>query len=87
MDGTGQLAATAFYVHDYRLGLQACEVLLKQNRLPSDEIERNRKNHEAYTQKVAELDEAQKKMAQQQAVPAVAPAINTTIRTFKKRRK
>jgi len=82
-----ELAATAFYVHDYTTGLQACEILLKENRLPDTEIERNQKNHAAYMEKVGQIQEMQRRMAPQ-TVPAVnpVPAINT-VRTFKKRRK
>jgi len=82
-----ELAATAFYVHDYTTGLQACEILLKENRLPDTEIERNQKNHAAYTEKVGQIQEMQRRMAPQ-TVPVVnpVPAINT-VRTFKKRRK
>jgi tetratricopeptide (TPR) repeat protein len=77
-----ELAATAFYVHDYNTGLQACEVLLKQNRLPESEVERNQKNHAAYLEKVQQIGRMQ---PQQAPVPQTVPAINKT-RTFKRRK-
>jgi hypothetical protein len=84
-----ELAATAFYVHDYKTGLAACEVLLKQNRLPETEIERNQKNHAAYLEKVQQLEGAQRQMHIPQ-VPVVAAqtVLNTPKKhQFKKRRK
>jgi hypothetical protein len=82
-----ELAATAFYVHDYKTGLAACDVLLKQNRLPETEIERNQKNHAAYLEKVQQMEGAQRQIPQ---VPVVAAqtVLNTPKQhTFKKRRK
>jgi hypothetical protein len=84
-----ELAATAFYVHDYKTGLAACDVLLKQNRLPETEIERNQKNHAAYLEKVQHTETAQRQMQVPQ-VPVVAAqtVLNTAKQhTFKKRRK
>lgn len=84
-----ELAATAFYVHDYKTGLAACDVLLKQNRLPETEIERNQKNHAAYLEKVQQMEGAQRQMQMPQ-VPVVAAqtVLNTPKQhTFKKRRK
>jgi hypothetical protein len=77
-----ELAATAFYVHDYNTGLQACEILLKQNRLPESEVERNQKNHAAYFEKAQQI---QRMQPQQVPVPQTVPAINKT-RTFKRRK-
>ncbi len=50
-----ELAATAFYVHDYQLGWQACDILLRENRLPASEIERVQNNKKAYEQKLTEI--------------------------------
>jgi hypothetical protein len=69
--------------------LAACEVLLKQNRLPETEIERNQKNHAAYLEKVQQTESAQRQMQMPQ-VPVVAAqtVLNTPKQhTFKKRRK
>jgi hypothetical protein len=83
-----ELAATAFYVHDFKIGYAACETLLKQNRLPASEVERNQKNHAAYAEKMAEVEKMQGMMAAQQAAAAPVPVLNTPKQhTFKKRRK
>ena len=82
-----ELAATAFYVHDHMAGFQACEVLLKQNRLPESEIDRTRKNHAAYIEKLKELQARQPQFPSVPVVnPADAPVLNK-VKTFKKRRK
>jgi hypothetical protein len=68
-----ELGATAFYTHDYKNGYAACEILLKQNRLPPSEVERVQKNYEAYRGKLAEIQQMQAQMqAQQQATQQVA---------------
>jgi hypothetical protein len=73
--------------------LQACEVLLKQNRLPESEIERNQKNHAAYREKVQQMEAAQRQIAaaqpQQPPQPVAAPSLLNTPKkqTFKKRRR
>lgn len=98
-----ELAAAAFYVHDHPAGLEACDILLKQNRLPASEIERSQKNRQAYLDKIKERQDAQNahnKMIEQQKqqAKAISPpnsllgvgtqTINTmSNRTFKKRRK
>ena len=61
-----EVGATAFYTHNYSSGYAACEMLLKENRLPPSEVERVQKNYQAYAQKLAELQEMQAKMQQQQ---------------------
>lgn len=67
-----ELGATAFYTHDYRSGYAACEMLLKENRLPPSEVERVRKNHQAYAQKLAEMQQMQAQMqAQQQSIKPI----------------
>lgn len=67
-----ELAASAFYVHDYRAGYVACETLLKDNRLPPSEVERVQKNHAAYKQKLIEIETAQRQA--QEAARAAAAA-------------
>jgi hypothetical protein len=68
-----ELGATSFYTHDYKNGYAACEILLKQNRLPPSEVERVQKNYEAYRGKLAEMQQMQAQMqAQQQAAQQVA---------------
>jgi len=63
-----ELGATAFYTHDYANGYKACEVLLKEGRLPPTEVERVQKNYEAYRQKLLEVQQMQAQaQAQQQA--------------------
>jgi len=61
-----EVGATAFYTHNYSSGYAACEMLLKENRLPPSEVERVQKNYQAYAHKLAELQEMQAKMQQQQ---------------------
>lgn len=81
-----ELAATAFYVHDYKTGLSACEILLKQNRLPESEIERNQKNHAAYLERLGQMEAVHRQQAAvQQPIAAASPVINN-VRKFKKRR-
>jgi glycosyltransferase involved in cell wall biosynthesis len=90
-----ELAATAFYVHDYRTGYAACEALLKQNRLPPSEVERNQKNHAAYLERLQQIEAAMPKVAPPptpQAVPTATQSLLNTgavqrIKSFKKRRK
>ncbi len=86
-----ELAATAFFVHDYKTGAAACEILLKQNRLPESEIERNQKNHAAYTEKLQQIQQMQAQAGGVELLrpsALAAPAINTMkTKTFKKRKK
>lgn len=83
-----ELAATAFYVHDFKIGHAACETLLKQNRLPASEVQRCQTNHAAYAEKMAEVEKMQGMMAAQQAAAAPVAVLNTPKQhTFKKRRK
>ena len=62
-----ELAASAFYVHDYELGFAACNKMLKENLLPESEIPRVRKNYESYLAKLEEI----KKIKQQHETPPV----------------
>jgi len=66
-----ELSATAYYVHDYATGFAASEALLKQNRLPQNEVERVQKNHAAYAEKLEERRrmEQQQMLMQQGMVP------------------
>jgi hypothetical protein len=91
-----ELAATAFYTHDYKNGHAACEILLKQNRLPPSEVERNQKNHAAYTEQIEKIQAAQKQSANSIPLHSVTPAQTASLlnnvnkvnmKTFKKRRK
>jgi hypothetical protein len=86
-----ELAATAYFVHDYRNGLQACEILLKQNRLPESEIERNQKNHAAYIERIKQVEAMQSQAGGVDLLRAPSigvGAINTVkTKTFKKRKK
>ena len=82
-----ELAATAFFTHDFKIGYSACETLLKQSRLPESEIERVQKNHSAYFEKVKEVDAMTQKLAKETNMPPLAPVLNTKQHTFKKRRK
>ena len=69
-----ELGATSFYTHDYKNGYTACEILLKENRLPPSEVERVQKNYEAYRGKLAEMQQMQAQMqAQQQATQPQPP--------------
>ena len=81
-----ELAASAFYVHDYKTGYAACEILLKQNRLPPTEVERVQRNQAAYAEKLAEMQrmEQHQQMMQQQRIPqiplvSVPVPMNTTL--------
>ena len=82
-----ELAATAFFTHDFKIGYSACETLLKQSRLPESEIERVQKNHAAYLEKVKEVDAMTQKLAKDTKMPPLTPVLNTKQHTFKKRRK
>ena len=79
-----ELAATAYYVHDYGNGFAACEKLLKENRLPASEIDRNQKNHAAYAERLQQMRTQNINIP---PIQAVVPSINTVKhKTFKKRR-
>ena len=87
-----ELGATAFYTHDYKSGYAACEMLLKENRLPPSEVERVQKNHQAYAQKLAEMQQMQAQMqaqqqAQQQKQPPKSAYIPPRANRFKERKK
>jgi hypothetical protein len=87
-----ELAATAFYVHDYKNGLAACEILLKQNRLPQSEVERNQKNHHAYLERMKQVGMPTQTTVQQPLTMPVAATslLNTKVpvkQIFKKRKK
>lgn len=87
-----ELAATAFFVHDYKTGHAACEILLKQNRLPDSEIERNQKNHAAYVERIAQIEQLQRQTQPNNSLtlsPIQPVAINSSDKgkRFKKRKK
>ena len=88
-----EVGATAFYTHNYSSGYAACEMLLKENRLPPSEVERVQKNYQAYAQKLAELQEMQAKMQQQQPQqhqqnkPPKSAYISPRATRFKERKK
>lgn len=64
--GLDELGATAFYAHDFQVGLYACEKLLSDNKFPDSERARIVANLEQYKMKIAEIQghnaEHQKKM-------------------------
>jgi glycosyltransferase involved in cell wall biosynthesis len=86
-----ELGATAFYTHDYASGYRACEILLKENRLPQSEVERVQKNYQAYGQKLAEIQKVQAQMQAAQAVqqnqPPKSAYIPPRATRFKERKK
>lgn len=71
-----ELGATAFYTHDYANGYKSCEILLKENRLPPSEVERVRKNYEAYGQKLTEMQRIQPQVVQQPVTQMTVPSAN-----------
>ncbi len=74
-----ELAATAFYVHDFKLGYQACDILLKEGRLPETEIERVKANKATYEQKLVEI-------AKSSPAPEPVPVQKNNSSKYKKRR-
>lgn len=78
-----EVAATAFYVHEYNVGKSACESLLKSGALPPSEVTRVQTNHKAYSDKVLEVQTAQQ-LAQPKQM--VVPTVLNTNNKFKKRR-
>ena len=74
-----EVGSTAFYTHEYQTGYAVCAKLLKENLLPPSEIERVRKNLEAYTQKLQEIEAANRaaQQAQAEAVKLQTPASPT----------
>ena len=88
-----ELAATAFFVHDYKTGHAACEILLKQNRLPESEIDRNQKNHAAYMERLSQIEQMQRQaggveLLRPSAISApVATINNVKQKSFKKRKR
>lgn len=77
-----ELAATAFYVHDYITGKNVCEMLLKDSRLPESEIKRTQDNLVAYNNKVEEMQKINPNF--NKPVSVEKPYIQH--RTFKRRR-
>jgi glycosyltransferase involved in cell wall biosynthesis len=87
-----EVGATAFYTHNYSSGYAACEMLLKENRLPPAEVERVQKNHQAYAQKLAEMQQMQaqiqtQQQAQQQKQQPKSAYIPPRANRFKERKK
>lgn len=79
-----EVAATAFYVHDYKLGLECCKMLLQEDRLPPSEVERVRANMKTYEATIE--SRAKNSPAPQQVVaPSDKPYIQQA-RTFKRRK-
>ena len=77
-----ELGSVAYYSHDYHAGHAACELLLKENRLPPSEVERVQNNLNAYKAKLQEI--AQNTPPQ----PPITekPYIQKTVTKFKKRK-
>jgi hypothetical protein len=78
-----EVAATAFSVHDYKLGLECCKILLNENRLPASEVERVKANMTTY--EVALENQRKNSPPQQVVAPFGKPYIEKT-RTFKRRK-
>lgn len=62
-----ELASTAFYVHGFQEGYDACIKLLKENRLPPSEVQRVQNNTSEYEKKLEEMRTALQKAQEQQA--------------------
>lgn len=62
-----ELASTAFYVHGFQEGYDACIKLLKENRLPPSEVQRVQNNAKEYEKKVEEMQGALRKAQEEQA--------------------
>ena len=75
-----ELSACAFYVHDFVGGKQACELLLKENRVPESEIPRVQANLAAYNSKIEENLKLNPNYLQGKEKPYIQQ------KTFKKRR-
>jgi glycosyltransferase involved in cell wall biosynthesis len=75
-----ELASTAYYVHNFEEGLQACKTLLSDGKIPSSEIQRLQTNLAEYEKKVAEMrqNELQLHEHQKKMNNAVAVAPNIT---------
>lgn len=83
-----ELGSTAYYVHDYQLGLQACEKLLQEGHLPTSEIERIQKNHAAYKERLTQISAAMTaQKTHQDAISGGTVAINKGVKTFKKKKR
>jgi hypothetical protein len=87
-----ELGSTAFYVHDYMTGLAACEKLLKENRLPQSEIERNQKNHASYMERINQIKASHPDALNMLRSSPISQPMVTTIntvkaKTFKKRKR
>ena len=78
-----EVAATAFSVHDYKLGLECCKILLQEDRLPASEIERVKANMTTY--ELALENQRKNSPPQQVVAPFGKPYIEKT-RTFKRRK-
>lgn len=76
-----EFCACAFYVHDFIGGKHACELLLKENRLPESEIARVQANLAAYNTKIEENLKLNPNYIQQKEKPYIQQ------KTFKQRRR
>jgi hypothetical protein len=87
-----ELSATAYFVHDYNTGFAACEILLKENRLPQSEIDRVQKNHASYTEQLNNIRQMQAQsgasnMIRPSALAGTSSINSVKVKTFKKRKR
>lgn len=80
-----ELAASAFYVHEFVLGKQSCEILLKEGRLPPSEVKRVQDNLNTYNAKIEEMQKSNPNYGKPPAPPD-KPYIQQQ-KTFKQRRR
>jgi hypothetical protein len=59
-----EVAATAFYAGHPQIGYNACQILLKQNKIPKSEIPRIQNNLKQYEQILANLQQQQQQHQQ-----------------------
>ena len=80
-----EVAATAFYVHDFDLGLHCCKMLLQEDRLPSSEVERVKANMKTYEAAI-EIRAKNSPVPQKVVAPSSEKPYIQQARTFKRRK-
>jgi len=52
-----EVASTAFYLHRFNEGMEACQILMKNKNIPKDEMERIINNFNSYREKMVEIQQ------------------------------
>lgn len=74
-----EVASTAYYVHAFKEGYDACKRLLEEGKIPSSEIQRIQTNLAEYEKKVVEVGEMERQINDHQKKVAGSATISTGI--------